>query len=215
MTMASIERPVPRFAAEPPQDDLPAGPWEGRLRDVFLAAVDRIDAEGAELGEPGDLHWFPDRTWNGRTYHPATARTSTGLELFGHVSYLRPEEDGEDAEDFAAVADFTEEIAERHPEWKLDLCDDVVDEWNGAAEDLADMTLVWGVPMVPGAAVATAVLGDDIVDGCVLEENRFTLLAPDGIGGSLEIAVADEAGTEIARELLYDPSDDEEEEEGS
>jgi hypothetical protein len=69
---------------------------------------------------------------------------------------------------------------------------------------------------VLGAAVATAVLGDDVVDGCVLEENRFTLLAPDGIGGSLEIAVADEAGTEIARELLYDPSeDDDEEEEGS
>ena len=31
------------------------------------------------------------------------------------------------------MADFTEEIAERHPEWKLDLCDDVVAEWNGAA----------------------------------------------------------------------------------
>jgi hypothetical protein len=213
--MAPIDRPVPRFAAEPPQDELPDGPWEGRLREVFLAACDRIDTEGTDLGEPGELHWFPDRTFNGRTFHPATARTSTGLELFGHVSYLRPEEDGEDAEDFAAMADFTEEIAERHPEWKLDLCDDVVDEWNGAAEDLADMTLVWGVPMVPGAAVATAVLGDDVVDGCVLEENRFTLLAPDGIGGSLEIAVADEAGTEIARELLYDPSDDEGEEEGS
>ena len=110
------------------------------------------------------------------------------------------------------MADFTEEIAERHPEWKLDLCDDVVAEWNGAGEDLADMTLVWGVPMVPGAAVATAVLAGDVVDGCVLEENRFTLLAPDGIGGSLEIAVADDLGSEIARELLYDPSDDEEEE---
>ena len=68
------------------------------------------------------------------------------------------------------------------------------------------MTLVWGVPMVPGAAVATAVLAGEVVDGCVLEENRFTLLAPDGIGGSLEIAVADDLGAELARELLYDPS---------
>jgi hypothetical protein len=187
----------------------------GRLRGVFLAACDRIDTEGTDLGEPGELHWFPDRTYNGRTFHPATARTSTGLELFGHVSYLRPEEDGEDAEDFAAMADFTEEIAERHPEWKLDLCDDVIDEWNGAGEDLADMTLVWGVPMVPGATVATAVLAGDVVDGCLLEENRFTLLAPDGIGGSLEIAVADEAGAELARELLYDPSEDDEEDEGA
>ena len=211
--MAPIDRPVPRFAAEPPQDDLPAGPWEGRLRDVFLAACDRIDAEGADLGEPGDLRWYPDRTWNGRTYHPVTARTSTGLELFGHVSYLRPEEEGEDADDFAAMADFTDETAERHPEWKIDMCDDVVAEWNGAGEDLADMTLVWGVPMVEGATVATAALGGEVVDGCVLEDDRFTLLAPDGILGTLEVAVADASGKELARETLYDPDADEEEEE--
>ena len=209
--MASIDRPVPRFAAEPPQDDLPTGPWEGRLRDVFLAAVERIDTEGVDLGEPGELRWFPDRTWNGRTYHPATARTSTGLELFGHVSYLRPEEDGEDAEDFAAMADFTDEVAERHPEWRIDLCDDVVGEWNGAGEDLADMTLVWGVPMVEGAVTATAILAGEVVDGCVLEDNRFTLLAPDGIGGTLQIAVADADGKELARELLYDPDEAEDE----
>jgi hypothetical protein len=52
------------------------------------------------------------------------------------------------------------------------------------------------------------VRAEDVVDGCILEENRFTLLAPDGIGGSLEIAVADDSGAELARELLYDPSDD-------
>jgi len=213
--MAPIDRPVPRFAAEPPQDDLPDGPWEGRLREVFLAAVERIDSEGADLGDPGELRWYPDRTYSGRTYHPATARTSTGLELFGHVSYLRPEEDGEDAEDFAAMADFTEETAERHPEWKLDLCDDVVAEWNGAGEDLADMTLVWGTPMVPGAVTATAVLGEDVVDACVLEAERFTLLAPDGIGGTLEIALTDPVGAEIAREELYGPDDEDEAEDGS
>src|SRR5919112_6387348 len=195
--MAPIDRPVPRFAAEPPQDDLPTGPWEGRLRDVFLAACKRIDTEGADLGDPGDLTWFPDRTWNGRTYHPATARTSTGLELFGHVSYLRPEEDGEDADDFAAMADFTEETAERHPEWKIDLCDDIVAEWNGVGEDLADMTLVWGVPMVDGATTAVAELAGETVDGCVLESGRFTLLAQDGIGGTLEISLADVGGTEV------------------
>jgi hypothetical protein len=213
--MASIDRPVPRFAAEPPQDDLPTGPWEGRLREVFLAAVERIDTEDTDLGEPGELNWFPDRTWNGRTFHPATARTSNGFELFGHVSYLRPEEDGEDADDFAAMADFTDETADRHPEWKIDITDDVIGEWNGAGEDLADMTLVWGVPMLPGASVATAILGDEVVDGCPLESDRFTLLAPDGIGGTLEIALSDPVGTEIAREALYDPDadDDEDDEE--
>jgi hypothetical protein len=209
--MAPLDRPVPRFAAEPPQDDLPTGPWEGRLREVFLAACDRIDTEGVDLGEPDELRWYPDRTWNGRTYHPATALTSTGLELFGHVSYLRPEEDGEDAEDFAAMADFTDETAERHPEWKIDMCDDVVAEWNGAGEDLADMTLVWGVPTVSGATVATAVLAGEVVDACVLEFDRFTLLAPDGIGGALEVAVAGDSGAELARETLYDPDAEDDE----
>jgi hypothetical protein len=209
--MAPLDRPVPRFAAEPPQDDLPTGPWEGRLREVFLAACDRIDTEGTALGEPDELRWYPDRTWNGRTYHPATALTSTGLEIFGHVSYLRPEEDGDDAEDFAAMADFTDETAERHPEWKIDMCDDVVAEWNGAGEDLADMTLVWGVPLASGATIATAVLAGEVVDGCVLESDRFTLLAPDGIGGALEVAVADDSGAELARETLYDPDAEEDE----
>ena len=205
--MASIERPVPRFAAEPPQDDVPSGAWEGRLREVFLAACERIDTAGEDLGEAGELRWFPDRTWNGRTYIPATARTSTGLEVYGHVSYLRPEEDGEDAEDFAATADFTDETAERHPEWKMDICDDVIGEWNGAGEDLAEMTLVWGVPLVVGAAVATALLGDEVVDGCVVTGERFTLLAPDGIGGSLDVALADAVGTELVREPLYEPDE--------
>ena len=206
--MASIERPVPRFAAEPPQDDVPSGAWEGRLREVFLAACERIDTAGEDLGEAGELRWFPDRTWNGRTYIPATARTSTGLEVYGHVSYLRPEEDGEDAEDFAATADFTDETAERHPEWKMDICDDVIGEWNGAGEDLADMTLVWGVPLVAGAAVATALLAGEVVDGCVIADERFTLIAPDGIGGSLDIALADAAGAELVREPLYEHDED-------
>jgi hypothetical protein len=208
--MASIDRPVPRFAAEPPQDDLPDGPWEGRLRDVFLEACARIDTEGEELGEPGDLRWHPDRTFNGRTYHPVTALTSAGLEVFGHVSYLRPQEEGEDAEDFAAMADYTEETAERHPEWSIDLCDDVVDEWNGAGEDLADMTLVWGTPMVDGATAATAILGGEVVDACPVEDGRFSLLAPDGIGGTLEIALQGPSG-ELAREPLYDGDDEDDE----
>jgi hypothetical protein len=74
------------------------------------------------------------------------------------------------------------------------------------------MTLVWGVPMVPGATVATALLAGEVVDACVLDSERFTLLAPDGIGGALEIALADASGEELARETLYDPEGDAEEE---
>ena len=69
------------------------------------------------------------------------------------------------------------------------------------------MTLVWGVPQIRGGIVATAELADLAVDQCLLVEDRFTLIAPDGIGGSLEIAVAEDGGAELAREELYDPDD--------
>ena len=46
-----------------------------------------------ELGEPGEIGFYPDRTWHGRTYVPATARTSNGFELFGYVSF-RPGDGG-------------------------------------------------------------------------------------------------------------------------
>ena len=123
------------------------------------------------------------------------------------MSYLRPEEDGEDAEDFAAMADFTDETAERHPEWKIDMCDDVVAEWNGAGEDLADMTLVWGVPMVSGATIATAVLAGEVVDGCVLEAEP---VHPARAGRDRRVARGrrgrrSRAPSSLAR-LLYDPS---------
>src|SRR5205823_4336980 len=72
-----------------------------------------------EIGEPGDVVWFPDRTYAGRTFVPATVRTSQGLELFGYVSYVVGDEPG----NYHSAADITEETAETHPEWKIDLCD--------------------------------------------------------------------------------------------
>ena len=76
--MPPEERFVPRFAAEPPLEDLPYGRWAERLSAEFLAACLALDAEEADLGEPGEIRWYPDRTWNGRTYVPGTSITSNG-----------------------------------------------------------------------------------------------------------------------------------------
>jgi len=206
--MAPTNRLVPRFAAEPPQENLPYGRWAVTLRDHFLAAVERIDSGDEDLGEPESVVWFPDRTWHGRTYVPATARTTTGLELFGYVAFAVPAE-GEEAVDFFAVADFTAETAQENPEWKLDLCDEVVGRWRGEQGNVADMTMVWGIPRVAGGAMATAELAELAVDQCPVIEDRFTLIAPDDYRGDyLEVRLWDGRGGELAVESLYVDDDE-------
>ena len=202
--MPPEDRVVPRFAAEPPQDQLPYGRWAERLQEEFLAACLRIDTEGEELGEPGEILWYPDRTWHGRTFVPATVATSSGLELFGYVSYAHGG-DRDEPDDFHSVADFTAETADANPDWSIDLCDEVIGTWRGEQGKQAAMTLVWGRPLVEGAAVATAELADLVVDQSLLVEGRFTLIAPDAYRGDyLEVALWDGSGGELARESLYE-----------
>jgi hypothetical protein len=210
--MPPTDRFVISFAAEPPQESLPYGRWADTLRGYFLAAFREIDSEGEEIGDPGDISWFPDRTYAGRTYVPAVARTSAGYELFGFVSF--GESSAGAPSDFEARVDFTAEIAEANPDWKLDLNDDVVATWRGEQGNTAEMTLVWGVPMIPGGAIVTGELANLAVDQCELIEERFTLLAPDNYRSDfLEVKLWDKRGEELAVESLY--VDDDEEEEGS
>jgi len=215
--MPPVERFVCRFAAEPPQEALPHGAWAQTLQAEFLAACLRIDSEGQELGEARELRYFPDRSWNGRTYVPITARTTTDLELFGFVSFRRgdPEESGIGAEptDFQATADFTEETAERNPDWKIDICEEVVGTWRGEGGRSADMTLVWGVPLLARAVVATGELAGLAVDQCPIAQDRFTLIAPDNFRGDfLDVKLWDADGRELASESLYVEDDEDEDE---
>jgi hypothetical protein len=202
------ERFVPRFAAEPPQEDLPYGRWEERLRQEFLTASLQLDSEQQDLGEPQDVVWYPDRTWHGRTYVPATSVTSSGYELFGYVRFIPPGEDGEPS-DFWAHVDFTEETAERNPDWRMDLCEEVIGSWRGHAGAVAAMTLVWGRPLVSGGRIVTAELADLAVDQCELIDERFTLIAPDDYRQDLlEIKLFGARGQELARESLYAGEED-------
>ncbi len=198
------DRFVPRFAAEPPQDLLPYGRWAQALQEEFLAACLRIENDGEELGDAGDILWFPDRTWHGRTFVPGVARTANGFELYGYVSYA-PGADGEEPADFHAVADFTADTAEANPDWAIDLCDEVIGTWRGEQGKAAAMTLIWGRPMVDGGSVATAELADLAVDQCILVEGRFTLIAPDDYrGDTLDVKLFGRRGEELAVESLYD-----------
>jgi hypothetical protein len=207
--MPPVERFVPRFAAEPPQEGLPYGRWAERLERELLAACLELTEAQEELGEPGEILWYPDRGWHGRTYVPATASTSGGYELLGYVRYIPPSEEESEPSDFTARVDFTDQTATANPQWSLDLCDEVVGRWRGHGGEEAAMTLVWGRPLVTGGSVVTAELADLAVDQCELIENRFTLIAPDDYRHDLlEIKLWSPRGKELAKESLYEGEDD-------
>jgi hypothetical protein len=66
------------------------------------------------------------------------------------------------------------------------------------------MTLVWGMPMIPGGAIVTAELANLAVDQCELSDQRFTLIAPDNYRGDyIEVKLWSSRGQELARESLY------------
>jgi hypothetical protein len=203
-----VERFVPSFVAEPPQEGLPYGRWAERLEAELRACWAELDTDGADIGEPGEIVWYPDRGWHGRRYVPATSITANGYELFGYVRFVSGL-DGEEPIELTARGDFTEETAERNPDWKLDVCEEVVGSWHGQNGALAAMTLVWGRPLVGGGRVATAELGRTTVDQCQLIEGRFTLIAPDDyLYDLLEIKLWGGKGQELACESLYDEDED-------
>jgi hypothetical protein len=186
------------FAAESPQEPLPYGRWGDALGEQFASAA----PDGTAI-EPGDIVWFPERTWGGRTYVPATAAVGGG-ELFGYVSYTR-EHEGAQAADFAASSDFTEETAAENPDWTLDLSDEEIGQWRGTEGRRGVVTLVWGVALVPNGVVATTELGPTTTDQCELVEDRFTLVSLDNYTGDyIEVKLWGEGGAEVAGESLYE-----------
>ena len=201
--MPPSERPIPQFIAEPPQEGLPYGRWAEALAGRFGAAFGDIKSDD-DLGELGEVRWFPDRSWEGRTYFPASATTSAGYEVFGYVSFTR-EHEGAEATGFYAIADYTDETAEANPDWELDLSDEELGPWRGPEGRRGVVTLVWGVSLVPHGAVATTELGPTTTDQCVLVKDRFTLVSLDNYTGDyIEVRLWGERGKQLAAESLYE-----------
>ena len=107
---------------------------------------------------------------------PATTRTDTGLELFGYVSFSPSDE----ARPTSTRGRTTRaDVAEDHPEWRMDISQEVVGGWRGERGMVAAMTLIWGVPFERRGRIVTAELGPETVDESEIVGERFTLLAPD------------------------------------
>jgi hypothetical protein len=201
--MPPDERPIPRYIAEPPQESLPYGRWADALAERFLHACRQIETD-EDLGEPGEVSWFPDRTFAGRTYLPASSTAANGYELFGYVSFER-EHEGAEASAFRAYADWTDETAEANPDWVLDLSDSELTTWRGPQGRRGEITLVWGVALTQNGVVATSELGPTTTDQCALIEDRFTLVSLDSYTGDyLTVKLWGAGGGEVAAESLYE-----------
>ena len=87
----------------------------------------------------------------------------------------------------------------------------MIGSWRGEGGRSAEMTLVWGVPLMSGARVATAELAGLAVDQCTIADDRFTLIAPDAYRSDyLDVKLWDADGRELASESLYVEDDEEE-----
>ena len=85
----------------------------------------------SELGEAGRRSpGSPTARGRAARTCPATTRTATGLELFGYVSFT-PGDDDDEPGDFYAWADYTDDTADDHPEWQMDICEEVIGGWRG------------------------------------------------------------------------------------
>jgi hypothetical protein len=130
-------------------------------------------------------------------------------EYFGFVSFVRPAEGEGEAGAFQARADFTDVTADQNPDWMIDLNEEVIGAWRGEADRRADVTLVWGTPLVRGAKAATAELEAEVVDQTPITDERFTLIAVDAVKGLpdelyLEVKLWSAQGQELAAESLYE-----------
>jgi hypothetical protein len=208
--VAPNPRPIPSFIADSTQEGIPHGRFAERLRAELGAACEGISELPAGVELPEEVAWFPERSWGGRVWIPATARAVApegAIEIFGHVSYVLPE--GGEPTGFRAAADFTDVLAEDNRDWRMDLNDDVIGRWRGENGRAGDVTLVWGRPLVRGAAAATAELEMQTVDQEPVSDDRFTLLALDNLEGYgdpvyMEVKLWNRFAKELAAETLYD-----------
>ena len=137
--MPPEDRFVSRFAAEPPQDALPSGRWADTLQAEFLAACLRIDTEGEELGEAGDAHLVPRPHVDGphlragdRAHRPRASSCSATSR--SRPATRRHGDEQEPATSPPAPTSPTR-LAEDNPEWRMDLCEEVIGGWRGESGD--------------------------------------------------------------------------------
>ena len=119
--MPPVRQPFPRFIADAAREGRPYGRWEERLREEFAKACGPLADEAGSALDPMTVKWFPDRSWGGRVYVPASGRAAQAVkyeageevlaEFYGWVSFAAGDDDSEPS-DLRAKVDFTDVTAE-------------------------------------------------------------------------------------------------------
>ena len=182
--MPPNRRPFPRYIADASAEGRPYGRWEDRLRDEFASASEPLADEAGSALDPETIRWFPDRSWGGRVYVPASGRATevtvdedgeeTVAEYYGWVSFAPRRSADEGPADLFAKVDFTDVTADDNPDWQIDLNDDVIGRWRTDGGRGGDVTLIWGLPLIRGAVAATAELDGESLDQAPIVDGRFT-----------------------------------------
>ena len=112
------------FAAEPPQEPLPYGRWGDALGEHFAQAARDIETD-EDIGDAEEISCFPERTWAGRIYVPATAPTSLsfGVVLFSYAGAQAAPEASRSKDDAKQRAASVIEDAKRDFKAAVSKCD--------------------------------------------------------------------------------------------
>ena len=165
------DRLVCRFAAEPPQEGAALRPLG---RPPAPGVPRRVPARRARRGRGprrAGRHRLVPRPHVGRAHVRPGDRAHDDRLRALRLRLVRARRRRRTSPTTSrATADYTDELAEEHPDWQLDLNDEVLGGWRGEDGNVAAMTLVWGRPLVDGGAVVTAELADLAVDQCALVE---------------------------------------------
>ena len=169
----------------------PHGRWADRLRAEFLAAAQDLDG----IGEPGELAFYPDRTWHGYTYIPVTARTANGLRGLRLRALRRRHR----RRATRATSPPTPTSPRRRPSATPTGSSTCATRSSAAGAaptaPVASMTLVWGRALVAGGARRHRRARRAHRRPVRAVDDRFTLLAPDDFAdGLLEVRLYSDAG---------------------
>ena len=156
--MPPEERFVCRFAAEPSAGPAALRPLgrHARTPSSWRRACGST-TRARTSARPGQMTWFPDRTWGGRTYVPASTRSSTGFELYGYVSFTPGDQPRSPrTSSHGRTSPTSPPTTTPSGGWTSPRRS--IGGWRGEQGKVAAMTLVWGHPLLRGAATATAEL---------------------------------------------------------